>query len=220
MSPDGISVLLVDDHRVVLEGLELLIGANSDLHVVGSAASMAEAVALARASHPDVVVMDYRLGDGTGADAAVAIRKVQPAIAIVFLSSDDSEEALLAAVRAGACAYLPKSKAGAEVATAIRRAADGETLIPAGRLASLVARIHERERDQAERDRLLEQLTPRETEVLLLMAEGLDNHAISEQLGIGFTTVRGHVQNILEKLDAHSKLEAVARAARAGLLER
>src|SRR5438309_11389615 len=99
MSPDGISVLLVDDHRVVLEGLELLIGANSDLHVVGSAASMAEAVALARASHPDVVVMDYRLGDGTGADAAVAIPKVQPALAIVCLSIDDIKTCLLEAVR-------------------------------------------------------------------------------------------------------------------------
>lgn len=220
MPPDTIRVLLVDDHRVVVEGLELLIGTNPDLRVVGSAGSVAEAVALAGDRHPDVVVMDYRLGDGTGADAAAAIRKVQPTVAVVFLSSDDSEEALLAAVRAGASAYLLKSKAGAEVATAIRRAADGETLIPAGRLAGLLARIHERERDQAERARLLGQLTPREAEVLLLMAEGLDNHAIAEHLGIGFTTVRGHVQNILEKLDAHSKLEAVARAARAGLLER
>ncbi len=220
MPPETITVLLVDDHRVVVEGLELLIGTNPDLRVVGSAGSVAEAVALAGDRHPDVVVMDYRLGDGTGAEAAAAIRKVQPGAAVVFLSSDDSEEAFLAAVRAGACAYLPKSKAGAEVASAIRRAADGETLIPAGRLAALLARIHERERDQAERNRLLGQLTPREMEVLGLMAEGMDNHAIAEHLGIGFTTVRGHVQNILEKLDAHSKLEAVARAARAGLLDR
>lgn len=220
MPPDSIAVLIVDDHRVVVEGLELLIGTNADLRVVGSAASVAEAVALARDRHPDVVVMDYRLTDGTGAQAAAAIRKQQPGIAVVFLSSDDSEEALLAAVRAGACGYLPKSKAAVDVATAIRRAAEGETLIPAGRLAGLLARIHERERDEAERTRLLGQLTPRETEVLGLMADGMDNHAIADHLGIGFTTVRGHVQNILEKLDAHSKLEAVARAARAGLLER
>jgi len=91
--------------------------------------------------------------------------------------------------------------------------------MPAAQLARLLARAHEMSRDEADRRRLLESLTRREMEVLSLMADGLDNRAIAAELGIGFTTVRGHVQNILEKLDAHSKLEALACAARFGLLD-
>src|SRR6202140_1214634 len=142
-----------------------------------------------------------------------------PAVPIIFLSADEREAAMIAAVRAGAFAYLPKSRATADVVEAVRRAAEGEMLIPAAQLARLLARAHEMSRDEADRRRLVESLTRREMEVLALMADGLDNRAVARELGIGFTTVRGHVQNILEKLDAHSKLEALACAARYGLLD-
>ncbi len=221
MPPESlpITVLLVEDHLLVAEGLAAMLNATGDLKVVGSAATGAEADRLAFHQQPDVVVIDSHLPDGAGADIARRIRERQPKVAVVFLSADESEAAMIAAVRAGACAYLPKSRATADVVEAVRRAAQGEMLIPAAQLAKLLARSHEMARDDEERRRLLESLTRREQEVLALMAEGLDNRAIATELGIGFTTVRGHVQNILEKLDAHSKLEALACAARYGLLD-
>src|ERR1700716_2862707 len=212
-----ITVLLVEDHLLVSEGLAAMINATGDLKVVGTAATAAEAVRLATLQQPDVVVMDSHLPDASGADIAGRIRDDQPSVPIIFLSADESEVAMIAAVRAGACAYLPKSRATADVVEAVRRAAEGEMLIPAAQLARLLARSHEMARDEEDRRRLLESLTRREKEVLALMAEGLDNRAIAAELGIGFTTVRGHVQNILEKLDAHSKLEALACAARYAL---
>ncbi len=214
-----IPVLIVEDHLLVAEGLEVLLNAHADIRVVGTAGSVAEAIQMAAERRPEVIVMDYRLPDGSGARAAAAIRKQQPDVAVLFLSGEDSEEALLSAVQAGGCGFLPKSKAASDVAAAVRRAADGEMMVPADRLATLLARVQDRARDEAERSRLLGQLTPREKEVLALMAQGLDNRAIAERLVISFTTVRGHVQNILEKLDAHSKLEAVARAAQYDLLK-
>jgi two-component system, NarL family, nitrate/nitrite response regulator NarL len=221
MPPDRrpITVLLVEDHLLVAEGLAALLNATGDVRVTGSAATAVEAIRLALDQPPDVVVMDAHLPDGSGAEIAGRIREGRPHLPIVFLSADESETAMIAAVRAGACAYLPKSRAIADVVEAVRRAAEGEMLIPAGQLARLLARSHEMARDDNERRRLLDSLTPREKEVLALMAEGLDNRAVAAELGIGFTTVRGHVQNILEKLGAHSKLEALACAARFGLLD-
>lgn len=221
MPPDHstITVLLVEDHRLVAEGLAAMLNATGDLRVVGTAATAVDAIQLALREQPAVVVMDSHLPDGDGADIVASIRDVQPQVAIIFLSADESEAAMIAAVRAGACAYLPKSRATVDVVDAVRRAVDGEMMIPAAQLARLLARSHEMARDDDERRRLLDSLTRREKEVLALMAEGLDNRAIAADLGIGFTTVRGHVQNILEKLDAHSKLEALACAARYALLD-
>lgn len=222
MRPDGgdaITVLLVDDHVLVAEGLAAMLSAAGDLRVVGTAANGSDAIKVAAEQRPDVIVMDAHLHGESGAEVAMRLRELQPQLPIVFLSADESEAVMIAAVRAGACAYLPKSRAAMDVADAVRRAADGEMMIPAAQLARLLARAHEMARDESERQRLLESLTPREREVLALMAEGFDNRAIAAELGIGFTTVRGHVQNILEKLDAHSKLEALACAARYGLLE-
>ena len=221
MQPENspITVLLVDDHVLVAEGLAALLNAAGDIQVVGTANSAAAALRLWEEKRPQVVIMDSHLADGSGATVAVKLRATQRNLPIVFLSADDSETAMIAAVGAGACAYLLKSRASMDVVDAVRRAAAGEMLIAAPLLARLLARSQELAKEGAEQRRLRESLTPRELEVLGLMADGLDNRAIAQELGIGFTTVRGHVQNILEKLDAHSKLEALACAARYGLLD-
>lgn len=210
---DFIKVLIVEDHRVVAEGLWALLAEYSGLAVVGWAASVEEVVPMAKELVPDVALIDFRLPDGTGADAAARIRAHDPAAAMVILSADASDDALLAAVEAGACGYLLKSASGDEIAGAIRAAAEGETLIPASTLVEVLARHRESARASAQSAARLESLTPREQEILALMSQGLDNRALAERLSISYATVRTHVRKILEKLEARSQLEAVAKAA-------
>jgi len=211
VNADELKVLIVEDHLVVAEGLSSLLAEYPELRVVGIVPSVAEAVRAAESACPDIGVIDFRLPDGSGADAAHGIRAVCPSATIVFLSADDSDEALIAAVEAGAAGYLLKSSGGAEIAQAIRRAAGGETLISATTLAAVLARRREASQVRTEQARTLRSLTPREQEILVLMTQGLDNRAIATQLGVSYATVRTHVHKILAKLDVRSRLEAVAK---------
>jgi two-component system, NarL family, nitrate/nitrite response regulator NarL len=210
-------VLIVEDHRVVAEGLAVLLGEHPDLRVAGWAATVAEAGRLAARQPVDVAVVDYWLPDGTGVEASAAVRAAHPDAAVVFLSADDGDEIMLAALEAGASGYLVKTAGGADVAEAVRRAGAGEILVPAKQLAALLTRRREHARRQSERVRRLASLTPRERQVLALMAEGLDNRDIAERLGVSYATVRSHVRHLLGKLGARSKLEAVVRATDWGL---
>jgi RNA polymerase sigma factor (sigma-70 family) len=217
--PAPYRVLIIEDHQVVAEGLAALLSEHPDLEVLGVAGSVADVQRWAASEPVDVAVADYWLPDGTGVDATAALREYSPEAAVVFLSADDSDESMLAALEAGASGYLVKSAGGADVAAAVRRAAEGEILVPARQLAALLARRREQAQRQAERSRLLESLTPRERQILGLMAEGMDNRDIARQLGVSYTTVRSHVRHLLSKLSAHSKLEAVVKAAEWGLPE-
>jgi two-component system, NarL family, response regulator DevR len=214
-----IHVLIVEDHRVLAEGLQAVLERDGDIRLIGLAGTVAEAARLAAEGHPDVVLMDYHLPDGTGTQAAATIRASQPNVAILMLTADSSEDVLLAAIEAGACGLFLKSQAADDVVRAVRQAADGEMLVPATVLASLVTRQSQRARREAERASMIGMLTPREREVLRLMAQGLDNKAIAADLVISLNTVRTYVQTVLEKLGVHSKLGAVARASEYGLLE-
>jgi DNA-binding NarL/FixJ family response regulator len=204
---------VVEDHPVVAEGLVALFEGQPQLEVLAWVRSVAEAVHVADSQPLDVAIVDYRLPDGTGADAAARIRERRPTAAVVFLSADDSDHAMLAAVEAGASGYLVKSAAGPEIVEAVRRAADGEMLIPAPKLAALLGRRREvagQDEDLASR---LASLTPRETEILQLMTRGLDNREIAATLSVAYPTVRSHVRKVLHKLGARSRLEAVVKAA-------
>jgi DNA-binding NarL/FixJ family response regulator len=218
MSPSEIRVLVVDDHRMVADGLALTLSRDPDITVVGVGTTMAEGVRLALEQRPEVVLMDYFLPDGTGAAAAAQIREHVPEVAIVILTANGDDDALLAAVDSGACGFLLKTQAAIQVVEAVRRAAEGEMLIPAATLVGLIGR----RRNTRPLDALVQRdaLTTREHEILALMARGSSNRAIAEQLVIEYSTVRSHVQRIIDKLGAHSKLEAVARASEAGLLDR
>jgi DNA-binding NarL/FixJ family response regulator len=213
-------VLIVDDHTLIREGLQAILALEPDLQVVGLADGAESAVALARQHEPDVVLMDFRLAGRSGAEAAADIRSALPATSIVFLTADESDDALSAAVRAGAAGYLAKTAPIEDVVSAIHRAAAGEMLIPARVLAQLLATESARLRDAVAAGSYGSSLTGREREILQLTAEGIDNFGIAERLFIELTTVRWHVRNILEKLSVHSKLEAVARAAEHGLILR
>jgi DNA-binding NarL/FixJ family response regulator len=205
-------VLIVEDHPVVAEGLASLLEDYPDLTVVGRAESVAEAASLGETARADVAIVDFHLPDGTGAEAAERIRARSPSTAFVFLSADDSDELLLAAIEAGASSYLLKTASGAEIVKSIRSAAAGETLIP----ASAMARVLAGRRDSARQAQLLDTLTPRERQVLALMSRGADNRTIARELYISYATVRTHVRSILVKLGARSQLDAVAKAARSG----
>ena len=185
--------------------------------MVGWAGSVGDVERIAATEPVDVVVADYWLPDGNGVEAVATLRRLQRDVSAVFLSADDSDEVILAALEAGAAGYLVKTAGGADVAAAVRRAIDGEILVPARQLANLLARRREQAQRQAERSRLMDSLTPRERQILGLMAEGLDNREISRQLGVSYATVRSHVRHLLVKLDARSKLEAVVKAADWGL---
>ncbi|MFZ0218033.1 MAG: response regulator transcription factor [Candidatus Dormiibacterota bacterium] len=209
----AVRVLIVDDHRVVADGLRLVLGEYPDLEVVGIAGDGLTALRLASATPPDVVLVDYRLPDMTGVDLAARLRTSVPGLRVLFLSMVMSAALIREAVRAGARGYLVKTQPAEELVDAVRRAAAGEMLISASTLVDLVVGTDEGAQ-------LLDRLTPRDHDVLRLLAEGLDNRAIAARLGIGYVTVRSHVRNLSSKLGAHSKLEIVARAAELGLIDR
>jgi DNA-binding NarL/FixJ family response regulator len=210
--------MIVEDHTMVAESLERSLKAEPRITVVARAESVAEAVAAVDAAAPDVVLMDYLLPDGTGVEAAEAIRSMAPAATIVFVSGEGGDEAMMSAIEVGASGYLLKTQAVGELTDAVLRAAAGEMLIPARELARLLVARQRLSRSESERLQLAGRLTEREAEILKLMAGGWDNSAVAEHLHLELTTVRWHVQNILEKLGVHSKLAAVARAAEYGLI--
>lgn len=204
-------VFIVEDHRVVAEGLSALINDQTDMKVVGNVGTVAECVQAATELDPDIVLLDFRLPDGTGPDAASAIRSIRPATKMIFLTREDSDAARFAAVQSGASAFVHKSRAAAEVVSAIREVARGKMLITPRTISTLLAK-------RKSIDAQLERLTPREKEVLTLMAEGLPSRAIAAELGISYTTVRTHIRGLGSKLAVHSKLEAIVKARELGLI--
>jgi DNA-binding NarL/FixJ family response regulator len=208
---DPIRVLIVEDHLVVAQGLAALINHQGDMTVVGEAGSVAECVSAAAELGPDVVLLDFRLPDGTGAEAATAIREIRPEAKLIFLTREDSDAARFAAVQSGASAFIHKSKAASEVVSAIRDVARGRMLITPRTIATLLTK---RRGIEAQ----LQSLTPREKEVLRLIADGLSSRSVAAKMGISYTTVRTHIRSLGSKLGVHSKLEAIVKARELGLI--
>jgi DNA-binding NarL/FixJ family response regulator len=200
-----IRVVIVENHQLVSESLGLLLDGQRDMEVVGKASSVAEAAELPRALKPDVVVMDFHLGDGTGRNAAEAMRDLFPNVRFLFLSRDTSDDALLAAVEAGASAYVNKSSPAIEVIATVRMVARGISLITPAMIAGLVSRGRDR-------DRMRDSLSTREREVLQLMADGIATREVARRLGISYATVRSHVRSISAKLGTKSMVNAVVTA--------
>jgi DNA-binding NarL/FixJ family response regulator len=211
--------LIVQDHPLLASALARVLEGEPDLAVAGVAASGAEAAEAASQNRPDVVLMDFRLPDVAGPAAARTIKNEHADAAIVFHSADQSETALLDAIDAGATAYLTKDATAEQIIEAVRRASKGEVLIPAALFARAIARQRGAVTKKRERERLLAEFTPRELDVLNLLAEGLDTTAMSQRLGIAPHTVEWHVRHVIEKLQVHSKLQAVISAVRNGLVD-
>ena len=212
MKTDTTRVMIVEDHQVVADGLAALINDQPDMHVIGQAGSVAESLARAIELKPDLVLIDFRLTDGTGADAAAGIRQMRPETKLIFLTREDSDAARFAALEAGASAFIHKSRAAQDVVDAIRTVAEGGSLFTPRSIAQL---LNSRREVEAQ----LERLTPREKEVLRLMAEGTSSREIAHRLGISYTTVRTHIRSLGSKLGVHSKLEAIVKARELALVE-
>lgn len=215
--PKRIRVLLVDDHQLLTGSLAAVLSREPDIEVVGTAGTVADARALSK-ERLDIVLMDYRLPDGTGADATRSIKARWPSAHVVMLTALNDDETVLESIQAGADGYLTKDRAIDEVVGAVRAAHAGETLLPRSVIMGIAQRVAAA-RDRTVERRPIEPLTPRELEVLRALAEGLSTPEISERLFIAPNTLRTHVQNIMGKLRVHSKLEAVAFALRHRLVE-
>jgi two-component system, NarL family, response regulator NreC len=211
-----IRLLLVDDHAVVRLGLKMLLSGEPDMEIVGEAASAAEAMAAAQDLQPNVILMDIGLPDMTGIEATRAIRQRNPDAAIVALTIHEDEEYFFKMLDAGARGYVPKRAAPDELVTAIRAAAANEVyLYPS--LAKLLVRDYLRQ--DADPKSGLEELTEREKEVLSHLAEGRSNDEIAELLVISPSTVARHRENIMRKLNLHSRADLVRYAIRRGIIK-
>jgi DNA-binding NarL/FixJ family response regulator len=206
-------VLVVDDHAVFRRGLTAVLDAEPGVTVVGEAADGLEAVDRVDLLRPDVVLLDVRMPRLDGIEACARIKERHPQTRVVMLSVSEDETDLYAAIRAGASGYLLKEISVEEVARAVRAVVAGQSLI-SPRMAALARRAEE-----SPRLANLPRLTDRELEVLSLVAEGLNNGDIAKRLFISQNTVKNHVRNILEKLQLHSRMEAVVYAVREKILD-
>jgi two-component system, NarL family, nitrate/nitrite response regulator NarL len=207
-------VLVVDDHEMFSEALELLLGRQPDVELVGSARDAAEAMEMLHVD-PHVVLMDLDMPGTDGIEATRQIREKSPGTKVVLLTAIQSPEVIAEALSAGACGYVPKTRAVDDLMDVVRRAAAGEIVLPERDLAAVLDQLRGPQVSAAEA--ALGRLTPRETEILRSLADGRTSNQVAQSLGISSLTVQSHVKNILAKLGVHSKIEAVTIAWRFGL---
>ena len=205
-----IRVFLLDDHEVVRRGLRDLLETDGDIEIVGESGIAQEATARIPALRPDVAVLDARLPDGSGINVCRDVRSVDPRIKAMILTSYDDDQALFAAILAGAAGYLLKQVAGNDLVDAVRRVAGGQSLID----PNLTARVLERLRNGPEEHAELAALTAQERKILALIAEGLTNRQIGERLSLAEKTVKNYVSSILSKLGLERRTQAAVLASK------
>jgi len=206
MNKAGIRVMCVEDHRIVREGLALIINQEPDMKMVGSCATVAEAIELYRTVRPDVTLMDLRLGTSSGVDAIKAIRKDDPEARVIVLTMYEGDEDIFRAHQAGAATYLLKDTLSSDLVRVVREVHAGERPV----LPEVQARLAERASNPT--------LTAREVEVIQLISQGLRNKEVGAMLGITEGTVQIHVKNIFAKLGVNDRTGAVQVAVRRGLI--
>jgi len=217
---DRLRVMVADDHALFRRGLQMVLEQEEDLELVGEASDGAEAVAKAQELMPDVILMDVRMPKRSGIEATGQIKDLLPHVKILMLTISDEEADLYEAIKAGASGYLLKEIPIEEVADAIRSVWAGQSRISPSMASKLLNEFAAMSKATGERPQVpAPRLTDREMEVLKLVAKGMNNRDIAKQLYISENTVKNHIRNILEKLQLHSRMEAVVYAVREKLLE-
>lgn len=201
-----IRVLIADDHVTVREGLAAIVGRQADLIIVGEAATGKEAVDLWRSTKPDVTLLDLRMPEMDGIGALLAIRAIDPSAHVIVFTTFNTDQDISLAISAGAKGYLLKDAPREEMLDCIRRVHAGETIIPPALVAKLATSISNTP------------LTARELEVLRLLAQGSPNKEIAAKLFVSETTVKSHLRNLFSKLHVINRAEAIAVAAKRGLI--
>ena len=211
-------VVIADDQELFRRGLTMLLGQEADIEVVGEASDGVSATDMATTLVPDVVLLDVRMPRRSGIEACRAIKEAVPSVAVIMLTVSDEEADLYEAVKGGAAGYLLKDSSIDEVAQGVRVVAEGQSLVSPSMAVKLIdefKQMSKPDRGQVPGIRL----TERELEVLRLVATGMNNREIAKKLFISENTVKNHVRNMLEKLQLHSRMEAVMYAVREKLLE-
>lgn len=206
-----IRVLIVDDHEVLGASLARVLDDQPDLVSVGLAKNLAQARSRVVAAAPDVLLLDRRLPDGDGIAAIPELRASRPSMNVVVLTAADNDQVLVQAIEAGAAGFISKTRGLDEVTAAVRAAAAGESVISPAMLSRLLPKLKRTSGPEGE-------LTKREQEVLNMLARGLSNAAIADELTVSVNTVRNHIANLSAKLGAHSKLESLSIAVQRGLI--
>ena len=217
-SSEPVRVLVVDDQELFRRGLIMLLSGDTDIEVVGEASDGITATELAVKTAPDVILLDVRMPRRTGVEACRGIKEAVPSAKIIMLTVSDEEADLYESVKNGASGYLLKDSSIEEVAQAIRVVNEGQSLISPSMAVKLIDEFKQMSKPEREQGPAL-RLTDRELEVLRLVAKGLNNREVAKELFISENTVKNHVRNILEKLQLHSRMEAVMYAMREKLLD-
>lgn len=216
---EPITVVLCEDHLIVREGLRKILEAERDIEVIGEASTGREAVAMARKSRPDVMVMDIAMPLLNGLEAARQIHKAVPKSKVLILSAHDDDPYIEKVMELGVAGYLIKQTSAALLAEAIRTVHDGETIFS----PDIAKKLHHQKRtSRGSKDSAVKgsaRLTPRETEVLQLVAEGMANKQVGVELGISIKTVEKHRDNLMRKLDIHDTASLTRYAIKTGIVE-
>ena len=217
---EKLKVIIVDDHALFRRGLEMVLENETDIEVVGEAHDGQQAVDKTSELMPDVVLMDVRMPRRSGIEATQRIKELMPHVKIVVLTNSDEEADLYEAIKAGASGYLLKEISSEEVADAIRSVVQGHSRISPAMASKLLTEFQAMSKRTDDRQTLAPpKLTERELQILRLVAKGLGNRDIAQQLFISENTVKNHIRNILEKLQLHSRMEAVIYAVREKLFD-
>lgn len=219
MTGDPIRILLCDDHPLFLDGLKAGLEQFDDLEVINAVGTTQDAISLVEEAIPDVVLMDIRMASPTGIEATSQIKQLLPSANVVMLTASEEESDLYASIRAGASGYLLKGSSAEEIADAVRGAAAGFSPISPSMASQLLTEFAELSKKSPEPKKSGLALSDREIEVLKLVAKGMSNKQIGEELGISENTAKKHIRNILDKLHLKSRVEAALHAVREGLVK-